>query len=173
VTASASPSSQRGATLVVGLIMLVLITLLVTSAFTLSTSGLKSVGNMQARDEAIAAGNKAIEQVVSSPFTASPTSESFNVDLNNDGTTDYVVAFNTPTCVSASTIAGTIVPPSSLSLGPAFSPATNNLYETVWDLDANVTDPKGSGAAVRVHQGVRVLLTQIQYNALIALSICS
>jgi len=173
MTSSASPSSQRGATLVVGLIMLVLITLLVTSAFTLSTSGLKSVGNMQARDEAIAAGNKAIEQVVSSPFTAAPAGETINVDLNNDGTTDYVVVLNTPTCVSASQIAGTSVPPSSLSLGSAFAPSTSSKYETIWDLDANVSDPNGSGAAVRVHQGVRVLLTQTQYLGLVASSICT
>ena len=53
----ASRHSQRGITLFVGLIMLVLITLMVTSAFTLSTSNLKSVGNMQARDEAIAAAD--------------------------------------------------------------------------------------------------------------------
>ena len=165
MTPFASPSAQRGATLIVGLIMLTLITLLVTSAFTLSTSGLKSVGNMQARDEAIAAGNKAIEQVVSSPFTNAPAGETINVDLNNDGTTDYVVVLNTPTCVSAATIAGTTVPPSSGTLGSAFAASTSNLYETVWDLDANVTDPNGSGAAVRVHQGVRVLLTQTQYNA--------
>ena len=162
---SASTGSQRGATLVVGLIMLVLITLLVTSAFTVSTSGLKSMGNMQVRDEAIAAGNKAIEQVVSSPFTAAPAGETINVDLNNDGTTDYVVTFNTPTCVSASTIAATGVAPSSISLGSTFNPTTSNLYETVWDLDANVTDPNGSGASVRMHQGVRVLLTQTQYSA--------
>jgi len=160
-----SPRSQRGATLVVGLIMLTLITLLVTSAFTLSTSGLKSVGNMQARDEAIAAGNKAIEQVVSSPFTNSPVGETINVDLNNDGTTDYVVVLNTPTCVSVAEIPGTTVAPSSLSLGSAFNTSTSNLYETIWDLDANVTDPNGSGAAVRVHQGVRVLLTQTQVSA--------
>jgi hypothetical protein len=165
MTPSVSPSSQRGATLVVGLIMLVLITLLVTSAFTLSTSGLKSVGNMQARDEAIAAGNKAIEQVVSSPFTNSPAGETINVDLNNDGRTDYVVVLNTPTCVSVAEIPGTTVAPSSISLGSAFSTSTSNLYETIWDLDANVTDPNGSGAAVRVHQGVRVLLTQTQVNA--------
>jgi hypothetical protein len=165
MTLFASPGSQRGATLVVGLIMLVLITLLVTSAFTLSTSGLKSVGNMQARDEAIAAGNKAIEQVVSSPFTNSPAGESYNIDLNNDGITDYVVVFNTPTCVSVAEIPGTIVAPSSISLGSTFNPSTSNLYETVWDLDANVTDPHGSGAAVRVHQGVRVLLTQTQVQA--------
>jgi hypothetical protein len=165
MTPSISPGSQRGATLIVGLIMLVLITLLVTSAFTLSTSGLKSVGNMQSRDEAIAAGNKAIEQVVSSPFTNSPAGETINVDLNNDGTTDYVVVLNTPTCVSVAEIPGTTVAPSSMSLGSAFTTSTSNLYETVWDLDANVTDPNGSGAAVRVHQGVRVLLTQTQINA--------
>jgi PilX N-terminal len=165
MTLSISPSSQRGATLIVGLIMLVLITLLVTSAFTLSTSGLKSVGNMQARDEAIAAGNKAIEQVVSSPFTNSPAGETINVDLNNDGTTDYVVVLNTPTCVSAAQVPGTTVAPSSISLGSAFNTSTGNLYETVWDLDANVTDPNGSGAAARVHQGVRVLLTQTQIAA--------
>jgi len=165
MTSFASPSSQRGATLVVGLIMLVLITLLVTSAFTMSVSGLKSVGNMQSRDEAIAAGNKAIEQVVSSPFTSSPAGETINVDLNNDGITDYVVTLNTPTCVSVAEIPGTTVAPSSISLGSAFSSSTSNLYETVWDLDANVTDPNGSGAAVRVHQGVRVLLSQTQVNA--------
>lgn len=165
MTPSPPSGSQRGATLIVGLIMLVLITLLVTSAFTLSTSGLKSVGNMQARDEAIAAGNKAIEQVLSSPFTNSPAGETINVDLNNDGTTDYVVVFNTPTCVSAAEIPGTTVSPSSGTLGSAFAASTSNLFETVWDLDANVTDANGSGAAVRVHQGVRVLLTQSQYNA--------
>jgi Tfp pilus assembly protein PilX len=168
-----SPRSQRGATLIVGLIMLVLITLLVTSAFTLSTSGLKSVGNMQARDEAIAAGNKAIEQVVSSPFTAAPAGETLIVDLNNDGTTDYVVALNTPTCVSASQIAGTSVPPSSLSLGSAFALSTSSKYETIWDLDANVSDPNGSGAAVRVHQGVRVLLTEAQYVTLVGNHFCT
>lgn len=162
---SAPTGSQRGATLIVGLIMLVLITLLVTSAFTISTSGLKSMGNMQVRDEAIAAGNKAIEQVLSSPFTNAPTGEVINVDLNNDGTTDYVVTFNTPTCVNASSIPSTSVAPSSISLGPTFNPATSTLYETVWDLDANVADPNGSGAAVRMHQGVRVLLNQTQVSA--------
>ena len=165
MTASASPGSQRGATLVVGLIMLVLITLLVTSAFTLSTSGLKSVGNMQSRDEAIAAGNKAIEQVVSSPFTASPAGDTILIDLNNDGITDYVVTLNTPICVSVAEIPGTTVAPSSISLGSTFNTSTSNLFETVWDLDASVADPNGSGAAVRVHQGVRVLLTQTQINA--------
>src|SRR5687767_15685442 len=95
---SALVHRQRGATLVVGLIMLVLITLMVTSAFTLSNTNSKSVGNMQIRNEAIAAANKAIEQVVNSPFTDAPAPETVVVDLNNDGTTDYTVEFNTPVC---------------------------------------------------------------------------
>ncbi len=162
---STSRRAQRGATLVVGLIMLTLTTLLVTNSFTLSTSNLKSVGNKQARDEAIAAANMAIEQVVSSPFTNSPASESIDVDLNNDGVTDYIVAFTQPTCVSATKIPGPPPPVSSVTLGAAFTTATSDTYGTVWDLDANVTDPSGNGAAVRVRQGIRVLLTQTQYNA--------
>jgi hypothetical protein len=159
------PVSQRGATLVVGLIMLVLITLLVTSAFMLSSSNLRSVGNMQNRNEAIAAANKAIEQVVSSPFTDAPAAEAIDVDIDNDNTTDYVVNFAAPTCVSASLLPGAAAPPSSITLGPAFSPASTAFYESVWDLDANVVDSNDSGASVRVRQGVRVLLTEAQLNA--------
>src|SRR5687767_1480773 len=103
-------NAQRGATLVIGLIMLVVITLLVTSAFTLSSSNLKSVGNMQNRNESIAAANKAVEQVLSSPFTAAPAAESIDVDIDNDGDQDYRVDFAAPVCVSASVLAGTIAP---------------------------------------------------------------
>jgi hypothetical protein len=163
-----SPSlrrAQRGATLVVSLIMLALISMLVTSAFTMSSTNLKAVGNMQTRNEAIAAGNKAIEQVLSSPFTDAPTAESIDVDIDNNGVTDYQVNFATPTCLSASRLASTAAPPSSITLGPAFTVATSDFYETVWDLDASVIDPSGSGAAARIRQGVRVLLSQIEYNA--------
>ena len=153
---------QRGATLAVGLIMLTLITVMVASAFQLSTTDLKSVGNMQVRDEAVAAANKAIEQVLSSPFTASPAGESIDVDLNNDAVTDYTVVFATPTCVNAAELVQ-IVPPSSISLGSAFTAANSDYFQTSWDLNASVTDI-ATGAAVRVHQGVRVLLTQVQYN---------
>jgi hypothetical protein len=159
-------NTQRGATLVVSLIMLVLIALLVTSAFTMSSTNLKAVGNMQNRNEAIAAGNKAIEQVLSSPFTDAPAAESINVDIDNDGSRDYEVTFAAPTCLSASRLASTVAPPSSITLGEEFAVATSNFYETVWDLDASVTDPdNGSGASARVRQGVRVLLSQVQYNA--------
>lgn len=158
-------SHQRGATLVVSLIMLTLLTMLASSAFMMSNTGLKSVGNMQNREESIAAANKAIEQVLSSPFTQAPASEAIDVDIDNDSTPDYEVAFAAPTCISAERVAPSgVIPPSSATLGPAFATVTSDYYQTVWDLDANVTD-EASGTSVRVRQGVRVLLNQIQYNA--------
>ncbi|MDO8298338.1 pilus assembly PilX N-terminal domain-containing protein [Lacisediminimonas sp.] len=155
--------NQRGATLIVGLIMLAVITLLVSSAFNMSTTNLKAVGNMQRRAEALAAANKAIEQVISSPFTGTPTADQINVDINNDGTNDYVVTIATPTCIAASrtTQAAGSGTASSLSLG---LPAAVIFYNTVWDIDATVSDVAGSSAAVRVRQGVRVLLSETQYG---------
>lgn len=155
---------QRGATLVVGLIMLVLITLMVTTAFTLSTTNLKSVGNMQFRNEAIAAGNIAIERVLGSPFTAAPSAEQILVDLNNDGTNEYAVSIAPPVCVRGSVAA----PPVSSSVTlPLMS--TSSTWNTVWDIDATVTptsdNPGASGASAHVHAGMRVLLTQAQKDA--------
>lgn len=149
--------SQRGVTLVVGLIMLVLITLIVASAFTLSSSNLKSVGNMQVREEAIAAANHAIERLISSPFTNALGAQSFKVDINKDGTDDYTVAIAVPDCTRA--LQATPAVPSDVELGPDMS--SGSTWNTDWDIDATVTD-SASGSFVRVRQGVRVLLTQTQ-----------
>jgi type II secretory pathway pseudopilin PulG len=158
----ALPRAQRGVTLVIGLIMLVLITLIVTSAFILSGSNLKSVGNMQFRDEAVAAANRAIEQVLGSAFTAAPTGEDVPVDIDNDGTTDYVVHITQPQCIRATV--DTFAPPSSSSLPASMSTAST--WNTVWDVDATVTGSENAGGAqVHVRQGARVLLTQTQKDA--------
>ncbi len=60
---------QKGTALVVSLVMLTLITLLVITALNLGMANFRSVSNTQFRDEAIAAANFAINQVVSSNFT--------------------------------------------------------------------------------------------------------
>lgn len=57
--------SQRGATLVIALIMLVLLTLFAISALNTSTTNLKVVGNMQARTEAFNAAQQGIDTVIS------------------------------------------------------------------------------------------------------------
>ena len=161
---STSPRAQRGATLVVGLIMLVLITLMVTSAFMLSTGNLRAVGNMQFRSEAMAAANMVIEQVLGSPFTTAPAAQAdIEVDINDDGNVDYLVDVAKPNCIRA-----TIALPanaSSILLGPAMSTASH--WNTVWDIDAEVNDPV-SGASIKIRQGVRVLLLQSQKNVVCA-----
>jgi hypothetical protein len=117
------------------------------------------MNNMQFRSEAIAAANKAIEQVISSPFTAAPAAETIQVDLDNDATTDYLVEIAVPQCVYAAPAFG--ADPSSLSLPPTMSVAST--WNTVWDIDANVNaDDNVGGAAVRVRSGVRVLLTEVE-----------
>lgn len=150
-------SAQRGATLVVALIMLALITLLVVNAFTLSSSNLKAVGNMQVRDEAVAAANKAVEQVISTNFTNPLSAHSVQVDINNDGTQDYAVAIATPTCVRATIFTPSL--PSDVELGSSMS--SGGTWYTDWDLIATVTDAV-TGGSVKVRQGVTVVLSQAQ-----------
>jgi Tfp pilus assembly protein PilX len=162
--APVSRRAQRGATLVVGLIMLVLLTLVATAAFMLSTGNLKSVGNMQFRNEAIAAANAATEEVLGSLLTGgsmvAPPAQNIQVDIDNDGDTDYDVAIATPACVRASVAdAGSI---SSLALSSSLS--TASIWNTVWNLDATVNDAV-TGTSVRVQQGVRVLLSKAQKEA--------
>lgn len=153
-------ASQRGATLIVGLIMLVMVTLLVISAFTLSGGNLKAAGNMQFRNEAIAAANMAIEQTISGPFTTANSPNSVNVDIDQDNTVDYVVDVAVPACIQA--------PPAPVNLA-ALSGVNSNIpnlsdYLTLWEIAATVTS-QTTGATAVVKQGVNQRLTQSQYNA--------
>ena len=150
------PRSQSGVTLVVGLIMLVMITLLMASAFTLSSSNLKSVGNMQVREEGVAAANLAVEQVISSPFTDAPVAQEINVDIDKNGTTDYTVNVSAPTCIKALIASLPVICDIDF-------PCPSNTWNTEWDIDAKVTDT-ASGGTVRVRQGVRVRLSDSEKN---------
>ncbi|HAL39750.1 MAG TPA: hypothetical protein DCP03_17240, partial [Polaromonas sp.] len=59
-----SKAHQRGATLLVAMIFLILMSLFAISAFKSSTGNLRIIGNMQSRQEAIAVGQKAIEDTI-------------------------------------------------------------------------------------------------------------
>ena len=156
-------TGQRGATLVISLIMLVLITLMVFSAFSLSSANLKTVGNVQVRDEAIAAANQAIELVVSSSFASAPVAQSINVDINKDGVIDYTVLVAVPTCVRA--LAGAAAGPSDVEMPTSLS--SGSTWNTEWNITATVTDA-ASGAVVTVVQGVRVLQSSAEKDAVCA-----
>ena len=153
-------SKQRGATLFVGLIMLVLMTLIAISAFTVSNSNQKAVANMQYKYESIAAANQAIEKVLSSPFTDVPAAETINVDLNGDTTTDYTVQITKPVCVRASIENYGVK--TSIQLPVTLTSASD--WQTLWEFDAVVTDAL-TGASTTVRSGVRVVLSQAKKNA--------
>ena len=104
------PRAQSGMTLFVAMIILVMITLLITSAFKTSNSNLKIVSGMQGRQEAIAASQAAIEDTISSAFfTSNPSLVAANpvgVDINNDGTDDYSVTMGLPKCLRVAPVVG-------------------------------------------------------------------
>ena len=151
--------TQRGAALVVSLIMLVLITLLVMTALNLASSNFRSVSNTQFRDEAISAANVAIQQVIGSNFIEVTEAQDLDINLDNDDTVDYVVTVARPTCIYADV--ADVADPSSLSLPVTMT--ASSTWNTVWDLDATVAPENNAGeASVRVHSGVRMLLTQAQ-----------
>lgn len=145
-----SPSRQRGAALVIGLIMLVLISLMLIAALNIGMTNFRSVGNMQYREEALAAANAAIQQRVSSTTALSTAITVSHIDIDSDGTTDYDVTV-TPVCVNAFKVF--TAPPSSLSLGPAMSASPE--WSTTWDITATSTDAR-TGVSVTVNTGVRV-----------------
>lgn len=83
--------TQRGSTLIVGLVMLVLMTLVAIAAINMTTGNLKIVGNMQYQQEARAAAQAAINQVWSSAAnTKTPSTAPTLIDVAVNGTTYHV-----------------------------------------------------------------------------------
>src|SRR5689334_6333624 len=93
---------QRGAVLLVSLILLVLITLFVLAAMNFTNIQTRIAGNLQVRSELKAAAQQAIEQVISANFTTNPLPTEVFFDVNSDGTDDYKVTVS-HTCVSSVT----------------------------------------------------------------------
>lgn len=153
---------QRGATLIVALVLLVLLTMVALSSLNLGKTSLTVIGNLQFREEALSSASRVIEQVSGSAFASSPAAESIDVDLDGDSRTDYVVGVAEPRCVRAWQAAGASY--SSLSLPTSMSVGSS--WNSIWEIDATVNaDENPGGAAVRVRAGVRVLLTQAQKEA--------
>jgi len=164
MSGSTSLRQQHGTVLVVGLVMLTVITVLATTAFTQSSANVRVVGNLQFRSEAVAAANVALEQVIATPFATAPSADEILVDLDKDGDVDYTVIVDRPQCVRGDTVLIAGAAPSSVLLGAQFAVLGSTFYQTVWDLTARVVD-NVSGASVQVRQGVSVLLSQSQYSS--------
>lgn len=169
---------QRGATLVIALIMLVLLTLFATSSLNTAKTNLTVVGNMQASNEATNVSARVVETVISTPqFIATPTNAIVNPcgapnticsDVNGDGNTDYTTTLTpAPTCVRVTPIKNdqlNLSNPEDLGcaagqqqqFGVAGASSGDSLCSnTVWEINAQTVGAT-SGASASVVQGVGV-----------------
>lgn len=104
---------QRGATLLVGLIMLVLMTLIAVTSFNLGKSNLLIVANTQHRAEGVTSARATLEEVISkTTFSTSPAAALTGscganarcFDINGDGSDDITVTLTPQPCVKKSQV---------------------------------------------------------------------
>jgi Tfp pilus assembly protein PilX len=131
--------SHRGATLLVVLIMLVVLTLFAVSAINLSTINMKIVGNMQQRSATEMLAATAIETVLNSaaPFY-SPTSA-----VTVTAPTDVTITVADRVCLGADAASG-------------YSAAQPIVPEdTYWEVQVTVVDAATDTSAI-MHQGAKM-----------------
>jgi Tfp pilus assembly protein PilX len=180
---NSAPRRQHGATLLMALIFLVLLSLLAISAYNGTNTNLRVVGNMQAREQAMAAAQVALEQTVSSAnFSTNPdqvAANPVNVDIDNDGDTDFAVRITPqPKCYRSQPIKTVDLNPAlpsdlacmksgvvttgglEMDTATGGAAADSLCANTEWNVRAEATDA-ATGATVAVNQGVaiRVLAT--------------
>ena len=132
---------QRGATLLISLIMLVVLTLFAVAGFNLSSVNLKIAGNFQAQRGLEAAASQALEQVLSTPtaFSLAPAAQTVAVS-------GYNVAVSAAACNYYRTATG--YGKDIETLAPE---------DTDWEVRAAATDAV-TGAQANVTQGVLIRL---------------
>ena len=180
---------QRGTTLVIALIMLVLLTLFAVTSLNTAKTNLTVVGNMQSKHEALNASQQTIESVISTPqFISNPanavpvpcgTPNRTCTDVTGDGNPEFITTLvgldaaspAQPTCVAVKPIKNTeLVLTVSEDLGcssgqqqqfgVAGAVTGDSLCaNTVWEIRAK-TVAAATGAEVTVGQGVGVRVSQ-------------
>lgn len=171
--------NQRGMTLVVSLIMLMLITLATVASFRLGRSSFEVVGNMQHQAEVEAAANSTIQEAMSTVrLFGSPGSVFLDpcgaqqntrcIDTNGDGVQDIIVRLTpTPTCIRVQPILNSSLNMTdpldagcALGVGQVFGisgAATGNSLcaDSLWEVNAAASDAV-TGAQVTITQGADI-----------------
>lgn len=164
--ASMPESRERGATLMVVLIMLVMITLFVVSMVRLSSTNASIVGNMQAQKVVETEAVQAVEIAVNQY-------NFFNDAINNQNawaSNATSIPFSTLWSSYKPTAAGTTAPltqatitvsrPQCTYAAPAtgYSALSNvSPQDTHWDLQVDAVD-NVTGATTEIHQGLKMRL---------------
>lgn len=179
-------SRSRGATLVVALIFLVLMSLFALSSFHSSGINMRVVGNTQARQESLSATQMAVEETISSSeFHTNPAgvaASPVQVDVDGNGVVDYSATLSPqPYCYRAVPTALPAAPKtgadryrecrSSSPLNPTFVDDGSagsvadvdplGCADAEWNVRATVTDA-ATNTTVATSQGVAVTMFQYQ-----------
>lgn len=132
-----SMNHQRGATLLVTMIFLVLITLLASSMLQFSDVHYQVIRNMQNQNEAEKAAQQGIEEQITSIAYFEAGTAAATRSINN-----VSVDVAAPVCIDS-------LPADGYSALDAFAPEDN-----VWDIPSTGTTVAGS--SVEIHQGVKI-----------------
>ena len=137
-TRSAARSTQRGATLLVSLIMLIVITLFAVTGLNLSNVTLRIAGNAQEQRIVQASIQEAIEQVLSNSTLFVTGGAAQTATING-----HDVTVTAPACDFSVTL-------------PGYSETAETAPEaTFWTFQVSASDPL-FGTSMTIHQGVRV-----------------
>lgn len=162
----ATRQQQRGATLLVAMIFLVVLMLIVASAIKVTNVNTKLVGNMQIQKEADAAARVAVEQIISTDFALQPGPRTITVDINNSGQagSTFSVEIPKPECLQKRPIRLSeldLANPDdqacgggSIRMGGVSGDGNSVCEATTWDVRAIVTPPNSDKATLQIHQGV-------------------
>jgi hypothetical protein len=139
---------QRGTTLLIALIFLVILTLFAVSGMNTGVINLRTANNAQLVLEAEFAAQQQIEALVTnvSNFMTVAAATTTNIDVNGDSVTDFVVVTQPPKCLS------TVPAP-----GYSYEFAGSAPKDTVWEIVATASD-NVFGATNTLRQGVKIRL---------------
>lgn len=150
---------QRGATLLIALIMLVMLTLFAVSAIRTGNVGFKIVANQQVQKEMEAAAQEAIEQVLSNLGNFDPV----NLVASSTTVAQTICVNGSPPVVLPGTECSSGTP---VTISPArcisskrsqYDSLTQPMatYDNVWEIVATVTS-SSTGAKAIYHQGIKM-----------------
>jgi Tfp pilus assembly protein PilX len=164
--------AQRGVTLLVSMIFLVVLTLIVVSAIKVSNVNTRLAGNMQLQNEADAAAQQGLESMISTDFTTLPAASTTSVDINGSGLTGstYSVYVPAPKCIVIKPIKTSQLDASNSLDQPCYaSGAAQNTgivggnangaslcSNSNWEVNSTAVVPSTGASAPTVHQGIAV-----------------
>lgn len=181
---------QTGTALIVSIVFLLLLSTLALTGLRSSTTNVQIVGNMQARQEVVAAAQMLIEQTISTDeFARRPESVAkaarVVADFNGDGEPDATAELKDergflapPACLRARSVALVDLDPSNELDAPCFAsasltnpglvstggaPAGSLCADTEWEIVSTATDNR-TGARMTLRQGVTLRTAVIGLN---------